>query len=104
MATQCFDNAPIGSVASGVAAGDPRGLLGVLCGTERHVVTGAAGLQEASKQDLTLRLVGAGGGFEYNGEPGTPLPGSGYAARLSGNFSVFDPTGTLSEASMTRAR
>jgi len=41
------------------------------------------------------RTVGAGGGFEFNGEPGTPLPGSGYAVRLSGNFSVFDPTGTL---------
>jgi C-terminal processing protease CtpA/Prc len=41
--------------------------------------------------------VGAGGGFEFNGEPGTPLPGSGYAIRLSGNFSVFDPAGTLTE-------
>ncbi|MFC5435101.1 S41 family peptidase [Rhodanobacter umsongensis] len=41
--------------------------------------------------------VGAGGGFEFNGEPGTPLPGSGYAVRLSGNFSVFDPAGTLAE-------
>jgi len=43
------------------------------------------------------RTVGAGGGFEFNGEPGTPLPGSGYTVRLSGNFSVFDPTGTLTE-------
>lgn len=43
------------------------------------------------------RTVGAGGGFEFNGEPGTPLPGSGYAVRLSGNFSVFDPAGTLTE-------
>jgi C-terminal processing protease CtpA/Prc len=43
------------------------------------------------------RTVGAGGGFEFNGEPGTPLPSSGYAVRFSGNFSVFDPAGTLSE-------
>ena len=43
------------------------------------------------------RTVVAGGGFEFNGKPGTPLPGSGYAVRLSGNFSVFDPTGTLTE-------
>jgi C-terminal processing protease CtpA/Prc len=43
------------------------------------------------------RTVGAGGGFEFNGEPGTPLPHSGYAVRLSGNFSVFDPSGTLAE-------
>lgn len=43
------------------------------------------------------RTVGAGGGFEFNGEPGTPLPGSGYTVRLSGNFSVFDPTGTLTD-------
>ncbi|GGY20099.1 hypothetical protein GCM10008098_10660 [Rhodanobacter panaciterrae] len=43
------------------------------------------------------RTVGAGGGFEFNGEPGTPLSGSGYAVRLSGNFSVFDPAGTLGE-------
>jgi hypothetical protein len=43
------------------------------------------------------RTAGAGGGFEFNGEPGTPLPRSGYAVRLSGNFSVFDPSGTLSE-------
>jgi C-terminal processing protease CtpA/Prc len=43
------------------------------------------------------RSVGAGGGFEFNGEAGTPLPGSGYAVRLSGNFSVFDPAGTLTE-------
>lgn len=43
------------------------------------------------------RTVGAGGGFELNSKPGTPLPGSGYAVRLSGNFSVFDPTGTLTE-------
>ncbi|HWX66441.1 MAG TPA: hypothetical protein VNZ27_08465 [Rhodanobacter sp.] len=43
------------------------------------------------------RTVGAGGGFEFNGEPGTPLPGSGYAVRLSGNFSMFDATDTLAE-------
>lgn len=43
------------------------------------------------------RTVGAGGGFEFNGEPGAPLGGSGYAVRLSGNFSVFDSTGSLSE-------
>lgn len=43
------------------------------------------------------QTVGAGGSFEFNGEPGNPLPGSGYAVRLSGNFSVFDTTGTLSE-------
>ncbi|OOG41579.1 S41 family peptidase [Rhodanobacter sp. C05] len=43
------------------------------------------------------RTVGAGGGFEFNSKPGTPLPGSGYAVRLSGNFSVFDPAGTLTE-------
>ena len=43
------------------------------------------------------RTVGAGGGFEFNSEPATPLPGSGYAVRLSGNFSVFDPTGTLTD-------
>jgi hypothetical protein len=43
------------------------------------------------------QTVGAGGGFEFNGKPGTPLPGSGYVVRLSGNFSVFDPAGTLSE-------
>jgi C-terminal processing protease CtpA/Prc len=43
------------------------------------------------------RTVGAGGGFEFNAEPGKPLPGSGYAVRLSGNFSVFDPAGTLKE-------
>lgn len=43
------------------------------------------------------RTVGAGGGFEFNGEPGTPLPGSGYAVRLTGNFSVFDPEGMLAE-------
>ncbi|TPG05940.1 hypothetical protein EAH88_14985 [Rhodanobacter glycinis] len=49
------------------------------------------------------RTVGAGGGFEFNGEPGTPLPGSGYAARLSGNFSVFDPAGTLGEGAHDEA-
>jgi hypothetical protein len=43
------------------------------------------------------QTVGAGGGFEFNGEPGKALPGSGYAVRLSGNFSVFDPAGTLGE-------
>lgn len=43
------------------------------------------------------RTVGAGGGFEFNSEPAAPLPGSGYAVRLSGNFSVFDPTGTLTD-------
>ncbi len=43
------------------------------------------------------RTVGAGGGFEFNGEPGAPLPDSGYAVRLSGNFSVFDPAGVLAE-------
>lgn len=43
------------------------------------------------------RTVGAGGGFEFNGDPGALLPQSGYAVRLSGNFSVFDPTGTLTE-------
>ena len=43
------------------------------------------------------RIVGAGGGFEFNGDPGAPLSQSGYAVRLSGNFSVFDLTGTLTE-------
>ena len=43
------------------------------------------------------RTVGAGGGFEFNGEPGASLPGSSYAVRLSGSFSVFDPIGILSE-------
>lgn len=43
------------------------------------------------------RTVGAGGGYEFNGEPGKPLPGSGYAVRLSGNFSVFDPAGKFTE-------
>lgn len=43
------------------------------------------------------RTVGAGGGFEFNSEPTAPLPGSGYAVRLSSNFSVFDPAGTLTD-------
>ena len=49
------------------------------------------------------RTVGAGGGFEFGGEPGAPLPGSGYAVRLSGNLTLFDPTGVLSEGDHSEA-
>ena len=40
------------------------------------------------------RTVGAGGGFEF-GSAGFDLPALGYAVRTSGNFTLFDTTGTL---------
>ena len=40
------------------------------------------------------RTVGAGGGFEF-GSSGFDLPVTGYAVRTSGNFTLFDSTGTL---------
>jgi hypothetical protein len=50
------------------------------------------------------RTIGAGGGFEF-GSAGFELPRLGYAVRTSGNFTLFDTTGTLipgefSEAAM----
>jgi len=43
--------------------------------------------------------VGAGGGYEFGGASADALPGSGYAVRLSGNLTVFDPSGSLAEGS-----
>jgi C-terminal processing protease CtpA/Prc len=43
--------------------------------------------------------VGAGGGYEFGGASADALPGSGYAVRLSGNLTVFDPTGALAAGS-----
>ena len=40
------------------------------------------------------QTVGAGGGFEFNAQ-GFALPDSGLRVRTSGNFTIFDPTGTL---------
>lgn len=41
------------------------------------------------------RTAGAGGGFEF-GTDGVDIDGSGLNVRVSGNFSVLDPTGQLS--------
>lgn len=45
------------------------------------------------------RTVGAGGGFEA-GSQGTPWGSSGYNVRISGNFTIFDPTSALSAGPM----
>lgn len=42
------------------------------------------------------RTIGAGGGFEF-GSVAQQLPQSGYGVRISGNFTLFDGTGTLHE-------
>ena len=41
------------------------------------------------------RTVGAGGGFEFGSLEGLALPDCGCTVRLSGNFTLFDPSGTL---------
>ena len=48
------------------------------------------------------RTVGAGGGFEF-GSAGFALPQTGYAIRTSGNFTLFDVTGTLKAGDMNEA-
>lgn len=55
----------------------------------------AAWLWGAGAVVIGERTIGAGGGFEFGGQPAPALAGSGYSVRLSGNFSVFDPTGAL---------
>lgn len=49
------------------------------------------------------RTVGAGGGFEFGSASGIALPDCGYTVRLSGNLSIFDPTGTLKEGEQSEA-
>lgn len=48
------------------------------------------------------RTIGAGGGFEF-GSAARPLPQSGYAVRISGNFTLFDGTGTLHDGNIDEA-
>jgi C-terminal processing protease CtpA/Prc len=48
------------------------------------------------------RTVGAGGGFEY-GAQGQAWGDSGYTVRVSGNFTVFDPTARLRAGDMAES-